>query len=150
MSKRRGSLKFVLLPLTFSVLAAACSNGGGNGDASHDYIQPDFSFGDLPPGCPPPAANDKGIGGVCTKGGGECKNGLLCACEPHLNIIPPDNTPCICTQLIVTSGCANVSVDYCGQGAICCSYMDVFGLCVPTVCLENAVCPDLSGTTSGP
>jgi len=122
---------------------AACSSSGGTGsvtDAGIDYLTFDVPFGDLPAGCPPAAANDKGIGAACTKGGNECKGGLLCACEPHANIQPPDGTPCVCTQLIF-SGCDTVPVGYCGQGATCCSYMNSVSICVPLVCLENATCP---------
>ncbi|HEY4184758.1 MAG TPA: hypothetical protein VGP07_06790 [Polyangia bacterium] len=132
----------ILLALVFSLLtASACSSGSSSPvDAAHDYLTFDVSFGDLPSGCPPAAANDKGIGSVCTMGGGECKNGLLCACEPHANILPPDGTPCVCTQLIF-SGCDAVPTDYCGQGATCCSYLNEASICVPMVCLPDGVCP---------
>lgn len=129
------------LCLSVALLSAACSSGsGGNNDASHDYLTFDYVFGDLPPGCPPAAANDKGVGAACTKGGGECKNNLVCACETTLGIVPPEGTPCICTLLIPQS-CANIPADYCGQDAICCGYMDIAAICVPTVCLDTAMCP---------
>lgn len=125
-----------------AMTAAGCSSGGGARDAAADYLTFDVPFGDLPPGCPPAAANEQGIGTACTKGGNECKDGLLCACEAHANILPPDGTPCVCTKLIF-SGCDTVPVDYCGQGATCCSYMNALSICVPLVCLENATCPML-------
>jgi len=132
----------LVLLLLASLTGAACSShGGGNADASHDYLTFDVAFGDLPPGCPPAAANDKGIGGPCTMGGNECKNDLICACEPHAGIQPPDGTPCVCTRLMLT-GCSNVNVaQYCGQGAACCSYMDQASICVPLVCLPDGTCP---------
>jgi len=134
-----------LMPALLLLVAGAtgCSSGGGSkSDAGVDYLTFDVPFGDLPPGCPPAAANDQGIGSACTKGGNECKNGLLCACEAHANIQPPEGTPCVCTKLIL-SGCDSVPVDYCGQGATCCSYMNALSICVPLVCLENAACPML-------
>jgi hypothetical protein len=141
MRKLRGRLEIALFCSSFALLAGACSSGsGGNTDAAHDYLTFDVSFGDLPAGCPPAAANDQGIGSVCTVGGGECKNGLLCACEPHANILPPQGTPCVCTKLIY-SGCGTVPTNYCGQDAMCCSYMDTLSLCVPTACLQDATCP---------
>ena len=141
--------KSLLVGLLLVVASFSCSSGGGSHDASVDYLTFDVSFGDLPAGCPPAAANDKGIGGVCTKGGNECKSPLLCACEPHANIQPPDGTPCVCTQLIL-SGCDAVPTGYCGQNATCCSYMNALSICVPLACLQDATCPDLSGTSSGP
>lgn len=133
--------RLALLVLLLTPAMTACAaGGGGTTDAGHDYLTFDVSFGDLPPGCPPAAANDKGIGKPCTVGGSECKNGLLCACEPHLGIQPPDGTPCVCTQLI-QSGCDAVPIDYCGQDATCCSYMNTLSICVPLACLQDATCP---------
>jgi hypothetical protein len=130
-----------LVPALVLLAASACSSGSGSkSDGAVDYLTFDVPFGDLPPGCPPAAPNEKGIGAVCTKGGGECKNGLVCACEPHANILPPEGTPCVCTQLIPT-GCDLVPLGYCGQGATCCSYMNLASICVPIVCLEDATCP---------
>jgi hypothetical protein len=139
----RGAMRWAVALLALAI--AGCSSSGGTGtqtDAAVDYITFDVPFGDLPPGCPPAMPNEKGIGTPCTKGGNECKGGLLCACEPHANIQPPAGTPCVCTQLIF-SGCDTVSVGYCGQGATCCSYMNAVSICVPLVCLENATCPML-------
>jgi len=138
--------------LPFCVAAAlpllACSSGSSsNGDAAvQDLVVIDYTFGDLPPGCPPAAPNNVGVGSVCTKGGGECQNGLICACDTTLGFVPPDNTPCICTRFKSFSdqrGCGSLPAGFCGEGAICCSYMNAIGLCVPTVCLENAMCPVL-------
>lgn len=138
---------FALLCVGVAAPLGACSSGSSSTtDAAVLDLSFDFTFGDLPPGCPPPAPNDKGVGAVCTKGGGECKSPLICACDTTLGIVPPDNTPCVCTRLISFNqgqGCASLPADYCGQGAVCCSYMNALGLCVPTVCLENAMCPVL-------
>ena len=38
---------------------------------------------------------------------------------------------------------ASLPAEYCGQGAVCCSYMNALAVCLPTVCLENATCPVL-------
>lgn len=133
----------ILLSLVFSLSAAsACSSGSSSPvDAAHDYVTFDVSFGDLPPGCPPATANDQGIGGACTIGGGECKNDLICACEPHANVQPPDGTPCVCTKIVGYSGCGTIPAGYCGQDATCCSYMDTLSICVPLACLQDATCP---------
>ena len=137
----------VLLCVGFAAPLGACSSSSSNVDAAVLDLSIDFSFGDLPPGCPPAAANEKGVGAVCTKGGGECPSPLICACDTTLGIVPPDNTPCVCTRFISFQKgqtCANLpDPNYCGQGAICCSYMNALALCVPTVCLENATCPIL-------
>ena len=45
-----------------AMTAAGCSSGGGARDAAADYLTFDVPFGDLPPGCPPAAANEQGIG----------------------------------------------------------------------------------------
>lgn len=138
----------LLLCVVAAVPLAACSSGSSsNGDAAvQDLLVIDYTFGDLPVGCPPPAPNSKGVGSVCSKGGGQCKNGLICACDTTLGIVPPDNTPCVCTRFATFqngNGCGSLQADYCGEGAICCDYMGSIGLCVPTVCLENATCPVL-------
>jgi len=140
-SRTAGLARGLLAATALAITVCSSSSGrGSRSDAGGDYLTFDVPFGDLPPGCPPPAANDQGIGSACTNGGNECKNGLLCACEPHANILPPEGTPCVCTKLIF-SGCDAVPVDYCGQGATCCSYMNALSICVPLVCLENATCP---------
>ena len=138
----------LLVCLTAAIPLGACSSSSSsNGDgAVQDALVIDYTFGDLPPGCPPAMPNDKGVGSPCTKGGGQCTNGLICACDTTLGIVPPDNTPCVCTRFVSftdSRGCGSLAADYCGEGATCCSYMNAIGLCVPTVCLENAMCPVL-------
>jgi len=133
---------FGLLLASFT-LGACTSNGGTNADASHDYLTFDVSFGDLPPGCPPAAANDKGIGGACTMGGHECTGDLICACEPHLGVQPPQGTPCVCTRLFAVPDSGTVPDGYCGQDATSCSYMNALAICVPLACLQDATCPNI-------
>jgi len=130
-------------------LTVGCSSGGGGSlkDAAvTDGITLDFSFGDLPPGCPPMAANDKGVGSTCTRGGMECQNNLVCTCDTLLGVTPPSDTPCFCTVLGFSCP-GDADPTYCGQNATCCAYMTNGGaICVPDLCLESGMCPDLSGT----
>ena len=138
----------LLFCLIAAAPAAACSSGSSsNGDAAvQDALVIDYTFGDLPPGCPPDMPNNMGVGGLCTKGGGQCKNPLVCACDTTLGIVPPDNTPCICTRVTVDNGqggCGRLEAGYCGDGAICCGYKNTILLCVPSVCLADAMCPVL-------
>lgn len=105
----------------------------------------DFGFGDLPPGCPPTAGNEKHVGDPCTKGARNCAPGLLCACDEFNGLVPPADTPCFCTLLIPPAPgrtCADPALaGYCGQGATCCGYMDIAAICVPDVCLNAMMCP---------
>ena len=125
---------------------AACSSGGGaklKDAATQDVFTIDFRFDDLPPGCPPLAANDKGVGARCSAGGNECRSvgaGLICTCDVTLGLTPPPGTPCFCSTAFLAD-CAAVPAGTCGQNATCCSYMQMASLCVPNICLEQAMCP---------
>jgi hypothetical protein len=46
---------------------------------------------------------------------------LRCSCDPYLNVLPPDGTPCFCT-LVQFATCDIAPANYCGQGATCCGY----------------------------
>lgn len=124
--------------------AGACSGGSRNrGDASVDSI---IDVGlEWPDGCPPATANDKGIGAACTRGGNECKNGLLCTCDPQLGALLA-GVPCICTRAQPAQNGSkdpcmdSVPANYCGSGATCCNVLNSAAYCVPNVCLINDVC----------
>ena len=128
------------------VLGLACSSNSNNKplDSGLDVPTFDFKFGDLPPGCPPMAGNDKNIGATCTKGGNECKGlNLTCTCDGALGIQPPEGTPCFCTSLMFATCDAATTADpnVCGQNATCCGYMNSGSICVPNVCLDGQTCP---------
>jgi len=114
-------------------------------DASIDFSI-DYVFGDLPPGCPPGAGNDKGVGATCTTGGHQCPSSQICTCDMTLGVTPPQGTPCFCTIPIFSADsskqpCDTIAPGFCGQNATCCAYMSVAAICVPTACLEGSTCP---------
>jgi hypothetical protein len=122
-------------------VVSACSSSGGKRpvDAdTQDAFAIDYHFGDLPPGCPPAAGNERKVGTPCSKTAdkGQCGGGMICACQPYFGVVPPDDTPCFCTIPF----CAN-SPGFCGQGATCCSYMSSGSICVPDACLPQMQCP---------
>ena len=135
----RGEIASVVIAVM--TLLTACSAGGGGKlqDAAADFTI-DYRFSDLPPGCPPAVANDKGVGAPCTRGGGQCKGSQICTCDTTLGVTPPPGTPCFCTIAILQS-CTSVPSGTCGQQATCCSYMQQAAICVPDVCLQSAMCP---------
>jgi hypothetical protein len=140
---RLGSL---LLALGAWAVVAACSSSGGRTppDASgQDSFSLDFKFGDVPVGCPPGVGNDKNVGSFCSKGGGQCGAGLICACDSFNGLIPPEDTPCFCTIPILGRACNDpmVPAGLCGQSATCCSYMQLGSICVPDICLGSMTCP---------
>jgi hypothetical protein len=130
--------------LALVLAAGACSGGGGNkGDGSVDAV---LEVGlDWPDGCPPAAANEKGIGTACTRGGNECKNGLRCTCDPQLGTLLA-GVPCICTLAQFAQNgskdpCTDsVPANYCGSNATCCNVLNSAAYCVPNVCLINDAC----------
>jgi len=105
---------------------------------------------ELPEGCPPPQANEKGIGAPCTEGGGECRKvssdpHFVCTCDQFATI-KLSGVPCVCTLAGINAdtntanACDNVSGDYCGSGATCCPYMSLGYFCIPNVCLPDGAC----------
>lgn len=129
-------------------IVAACSSSGGKrtGDAAapQDGFALDFRFGDLPPGCPPTAGNEKGVGAPCTKGARSCPTNMICACDEFNGLVPPEDTPCFCTLPILGRVCSDPALaGYCGQGASCCGYMTFGAICVPDICLDAMMCPAL-------
>lgn len=121
----------------------ACSSGGGGklqDGGSQDILVLDFAFGELPPGCPPGVANDKGVGSPCTEKGNQCGGGLVCTCDAIFSVKGPPGTPCFCS-LPSLMPCTNIPASFCGQNASCCDYLGMASLCVPNVCLIGSVCP---------
>jgi hypothetical protein len=125
--------------------ASACSAGGGgaiDGGVHDAFFEVSL---DLPPGCPPSTANEKGVGTPCTMGGHQCKNGLLCTCDPFFGV-QLTGVPCICTlgqlaQTGSTDPCgAPLPANFCGSNATCCPYMTAGAYCVPSICVPDG-CP---------
>jgi hypothetical protein len=147
-----------LASLVGIVLAVSACSGGGSGkkgDASVDSI---IDVGlEWPDGCPPAAANDKGVGAACTRGGGECaKYGQdrRCTCDPALGALLA-GVPCICTLAQFATGTTNdpckdsVPANYCGSNATCCNVLNSAAYCVPNVCLINDACLVFVGPDGG-
>ncbi|HVZ73639.1 MAG TPA: hypothetical protein VHJ20_14770 [Polyangia bacterium] len=132
------------LVLGLVCLAGACSGGGGH--ASDGSVDSVIDLGIAwPDGCPPPDANDKGIGLACTRNGGECKNGLLCTCDPALGAVLA-GVPCVCTKAQPAQNGSkdpckdSVPAGYCGTNATCCDILNAYAYCVPNVCLVGGAC----------
>src|SRR5450631_2076051 len=95
---RLGSIRIAVV----AVGIAGCGSGSSGPPPVKDAAVFDLAL-DLPPGCPPSAANNAGVGIPCTRGGGECTKtgvpgGLLCTCDGNpiigaqLNVVA-----CSCT-----------------------------------------------------
>ena len=140
------------------VLAAGCHSGSSAPPPPTDAQVLDLAV-DLPPGCPPPTPNDKGVGIPCTRGGGECSKtgvpkGLLCTCDPLpiLGVLL-NGVPCVCTiggPNLTTNPdpCAANSVS-CGSDATCCPYMTTAYYCTPNTCLPGGACIDFTPAGGG-
>ncbi len=134
--------------------ASACGSGGGSGDGGlHDAV---FEISvDLPAGCPPAAGNDKGVGTPCTMNGKQCKNGLLCTCDPQLGTLLV-GVPCFCTLAQFAQNgskvpCTDsVAAGYCGSNATCCNYLNAAAYCVPSICLRDNMCLEFVPVDAGP
>ena len=143
---------FLMLCAVGSLAVGACSSGAGpRPDGSVDGTTYDLAL-DLPPGCPPAQANDKGVGAPCTRGGGQCKSPLVCACDTILGLTL-NGVPCICTLAGLNehpgsnpSACA-ASTPACGSNATCCDYMSTAYYCSPNVCLPGGSCIVFDGGT---
>ncbi len=128
-------------------LASCSSHSGQRPDASRDGLTYDLAL-DLPPGCPPARANERGVGSPCTRGGHECTNGLLCACDTNLGLTL-NGVPCVCTFAGFPphpdrpDPCMQSSPN-CGSGATCCNYLDTAWYCSPNVCLPGGQCLQFS------
>jgi len=123
----------------------------------HDAAVFDVSV-ELPDGCPPVQANEKGVGIPCTMGGGQCTaagvpSGLRCTCDPYFGI-QLYGVPCVCTLVglnpdptNVPNACTSLPAGYCGSEATCCPYVNAGFYCSPNACLPGGACLEF---TSGP
>ena len=138
-------MRGVTFALGLLVAIGGCSAGGGGAidGGVHDAVY-EVSL-NLPDGCPPPSGNEKGVGTPCTMGGGECKGGLRCTCDPALGALLV-GVPCFCTlaqfaQTGSTNPCgAPLPADFCGSNATCCNYLTAAAYCVPSICLPDQMC----------
>jgi hypothetical protein len=133
---------------------SACAGGGNHAaDGSVDAVI-EVSI-EWPDGCPPAAANEKGVGLACTRGGNECKNGLRCTCDPTLGALLA-GVPCLCTlaqfaQNGSTDPCKDsVPPGYCGTNATCCNVLKSAAYCVPNVCTFSGACLEFVPVDGGP
>jgi hypothetical protein len=131
-----------------SLFTLGCGGGsspGGNRDGGRDG-QGSLTLPDLPPGCPPKAGNENGIGTPCTKTGSECTGTLQCSCKDWFGYAMPAEMPCFCTGVTFGPACASS----CGSNATCCTY-DVpvqtttvtVSACFPSVCAPGNKCPSI-------
>src|SRR6185312_560787 len=134
-----------IFALSGALATAGCfSNNGHKPDASVDGITYDLSL-DLPPGCPPGQANDKGVGAPCTRNGHECGSSLLCTCDTNLGLTW-NGLPCMCTKAGLNSQvnnpdpCSTVPANLCGTDATCCNYGSQAYYCSPNICLPGGQC----------
>ncbi len=141
-----------VLGLVFA--GSACAGGGSHaGDGSVDAII-EVSI-EWPDGCPPATANEKGVGLACTRNGGECKNGLVCTCDPQLGAVLA-GVPCICTRAQPAQNGSkipckdSVPADYCGTDATCCNILNSVAYCVPNVCTFSGACLEFVAADGGP
>ena len=114
---------------------------------------------DLPPGCPPPTPNEKGVGIPCTRGGGQCTKpgvpgGLLCTCDPlPILKVVLNGVPCVCTigapNLTTNPDPCAASTPSCGSNATCCNYMGTAYYCSPNVCLPGGSCINFTAADAG-
>jgi hypothetical protein len=131
-----------------ALLAFSChgSDGGGSLDAPGSDALLTFMVPEVPPGCPPATGNNIGIGGLCTRNGHECANGLSCLCDDRLGFAMPVGMPCFCTNPAV-GACAYTNPS-CGTNAACCEFpvtaTTLVSGCFPSVCLFDNKCPIIS------
>jgi len=140
------------------IALGGCHSGSSGPPPLKDAAVYDLSI-DLPPGCPPPQPNEKGVGIPCTRGGGECTRagvpkGLLCTCDPLpvLNILL-DGVPCVCTiggpNLTTNPDPCTANGVACGSDATCCPYMTSAFYCSPNVCLPGGACINFTPADGG-
>src|SRR5215510_13829860 len=82
---------------------------------------------EIPAGCPPPQANELGIGKPCTMCGNECASPLRCTCDAYLGV-QLAGVPCVCTLFQLaqngsTNPCAEAPANFCGSNTTCCSVL---------------------------
>jgi hypothetical protein len=148
--------------LLVAALAFGGCHSGGTVTGPKDAQVYDLAL-DLPPGCPPASGNEKGVGIICTKGGGECTKpgvpgGLLCTCDPAFGL-QLNGVPCVCTiagpnlSATVSDPCSAAAngkpAGFCGTDATCCPYMTVGYYCSPNICLPGGSCINFTAADSG-
>jgi hypothetical protein len=136
------------LMFAIPLIALGCGLGSNSSSGKDAGMTADtqgtFSLPEVPPGCPPDAGNENGIGAPCTRTGNECPGGLTCSCEDRLGYQMPAGMPCFCTNVSFGSTCSN-----CGTNAPCCTYTIpltpttsvTVSACFPSVCAPNNQCP---------
>lgn len=144
-------MKWLSAGVALSLLAIGCSQGDGTpakvADAAPDGPTRDgmgsLTLPEVPPGCPPGAGNDIGVGTPCTATGTECTGGLQCSCKSWFGYQMPASMPCFCTNVAFGNTCSA-----CGSKASCCTYVipiDTASItvsaCFPDVCLPDDQCP---------
>jgi hypothetical protein len=143
----------LMLCAVFLLAVGGCSSGAGRRpDGSVDATTYDLAL-DLPPGCPPSQANEKGVGAICTRGGHECTGSTICACDT-IDGLTLNGVPCLCTLAGLNSHPDNPSpcataTQSCGTNATCCDYMNVAYYCSPNVCLPGGACIDFTPAGGG-
>lgn len=141
----------LLLLLLFTVACNPSSSSATKADAGRDGASDALSVSlpDLPPGCPPSAGNEVGIGKPCTATGNECGTNLQCSCKNWFGYTMPAGLPCFCTNIAFGATCAT----NCGNNATCCTYDDVpvststavtISACFPSVCAPAGQCPSIA------
>jgi hypothetical protein len=104
---------------------------GAFGCASLSGPPPDGGVDSGPPLACMPTANAKGIGGPCTKGGNECKNGLSCTADQSQSAAAGDAGFCI------SIGGCTTTADCGGGNVTCCAPAEGGGainICIPESC----------------
>ena len=140
---------FATLALSTLAVIGCSAGGGGVIPDAHPFDAYEVSL-DLPPGCPPAAGNDKGVGKPCTPGGNECPNSdtFRCTCDEFLSL-KLVGVPCFCTLLSLNSTgnpdagdlCAAKDPNFCGSNAGCCNVSTIGTYCAPAICLAGGMCP---------
>jgi hypothetical protein len=145
------STNLALLVLLAGAVGCSSNASSHRPDAHVDGLTYDLSL-DLPPGCPPAQANEKGVGAPCTRNGHQCGNGLICACDTTLGLTL-NGVPCICTLAGLNPNsnipCDNQPSNFCGTGATCCNFMKQAYFCSPDVCLPGGQCVQFVGPDGG-
>jgi hypothetical protein len=136
------------------VVSSLCSchhDSGRGADVAPSDAYLTFLVPEVPVGCPPGTANELGIGGSCTRNGGECKNGLSCLCDDRLGFAMPAGMPCFCTN--PTLGTCTSTKLKCGSNATCCEFpvtpSTLVSGCFPSVCLYSNQCPIITWPDAG-
>jgi hypothetical protein len=137
-------MRWLVATVVLPLLGFGCSDDSPHPiDASRDS-QVVLTLPDVPPGCPPDAGNENGIGAPCTATGSECPGSLQCSCKSWFGYTMPASMPCFCTTVVFSNTCSS-----CGSNASCCTY-DIpvtpttpvtVSACFPSVCLSDNECP---------